>query len=137
MFNLERLEKKLIIFLLGTLLIGTGVIVYKRSSPVGNLRVESPGSSSISRVRDISGNGKKININEASIEELMNLKGIGPVLAGRIAEYRLKSGLFVSTEDLKKVPGIGDKLFSKIKDDISLECARKWPPLSLRAATAE
>jgi len=121
MFNLERLEKKLIIFLLGTLLIGTGVIVYKRSSPVGALRVESPGPSSISRVRDISGNGKKININEASIEELMNLKGVGPVLAGRIAEYRLKSGLFVSTEDLKKVPGIGDKLFSKIKDDISLE----------------
>lgn len=121
MFDLERLEKKLIIFLLAALLIGTGVIVYKRSSPVGSLRVRSSGVSSMSRAGDIFDNDKKININKASIEELADLKGVGPALAGRIAEYRSKNGLFVSIEDLKKVPGIGDKLFLKIKDDVSLE----------------
>ncbi|MCX5678332.1 MAG: ComEA family DNA-binding protein [Candidatus Omnitrophica bacterium] len=121
MFNLERLEKKLIIFLLAALLVGTGVIIYRRSSPVGNLRIESHQASPVSSGKDISESSKKININKASVEELTGLKGVGPVLAGRIAEYRLKNGLFVSTEDLKKVPGIGDKLFSKIKDDVSLE----------------
>jgi comEA protein len=121
MFNLERLEKKLIVFLLAALLIGTGIIVYKRSFPVGSLRVESDRAPSISSGKDIPENNKKININNAAAEELTNLKGVGPVLASRIAEYRLRNGLFVSVEDLKKVPGIGDKLFSKIKDNVSLE----------------
>jgi len=121
MFNLERLEKKLIVFLLAALLAGTGVIVYKRSFPAGSLHIESPEGLSTSSVRDVLRPGKKININKASVEELTNLKGVGPALAGRIAEYRLKKGLFISIEDLKNVPGIGEKLFFKIKDDVSLE----------------
>lgn len=121
MFNLERLEKKLIIFLLAALLAGAGVVVYKRSFPVGSLRIKSSGMPPESHIENISRDGRKININKASIEELADLKGVGPALAGRIAEYRSRKGLFVSIEDLKNVPGIGDKLFSKIKDDVSLE----------------
>ena len=121
MLNLERLEKKLIIFLLAALLAGTGVIVYKKSFPVGSLRIESSGTPSMPDAEVASASGKKININKASIEELADLKGVGPALAGRITEYRSKNGLFISIDDLKKVPGIGDKLFSKIKDDVSLE----------------
>ena len=121
MFDLERLEKKLIIFLLAALLIGTGVIVYKKSFPVGSLHIVSSGTSSAPGASDISAGDKKININKASTEELAYLKGIGPALASRIVEYRSRNGLFVSMEDLKKVPGIGDKLFAKIRDDISLE----------------
>ncbi len=122
MFNLERLEKGLLIFLLGMLLVGVGIIAYKKSFPAGNLRIESSGpSSETSSVGNIPKNDRKININEASPEELTDLKGVGPVLAGRIVEYRLQRGPFVSVEDLKKVPGIGDRLFSKIKDDILLE----------------
>ncbi len=125
MFNLERLEKGLLIFLLATLLLGAGIIAYRKSFPTGDLRVElsgpSKGLTETPSGKSTPGNYKKININKASPEELTGLKGVGPVLAGRIAEYRLKQGLFVFKEDLKKVPGIGEKLFSKIKDEISLE----------------
>jgi len=119
MFNLEKLEKRILIFLLGMLLFGTGVVVYKKSCPAGSLHLERPYyNGSPATIENIS---KKININKASPEELAGLNGVGPVLAGRIAEYRLKKGLFISAEDLKKVPGVGDKLFLKIKDSISLE----------------
>lgn len=62
----------------------------------------------------------KISLNQASLEELDKLSGIGPALGGRIISYRKKNGGFKNIEELKLVSGIGDKLFEKIKDDISL-----------------
>ena len=121
MFNLESLEKKLLIFFLVTLLLGSGIAAYKKSFPAGNLRIESSSDQSITRGRDISKKSAKVNINKATAGELMDLKGIGKTLAGRIVECRQNNGPFISAEDLKKVSGIGDKLFSKIKDSVSLE----------------
>ena len=60
-----------------------------------------------------------ININIASKEELTTLNGIGEVMAGRIIEYR-QSGRFKSKEDIKKVKGIGDGIYAKIKDSITV-----------------
>lgn len=63
----------------------------------------------------------KININQASVAELMNLKGIGPEYAERIVEYRDKHGSFEKVEDIMSVSGIGLKTFEAIKDLICVE----------------
>lgn len=63
----------------------------------------------------------KVNINTATIEELMSLKGIGEKKAKSIVEHREKIGSFAAIEDLKVVKGIGDKIFSQIKDRIVVE----------------
>jgi len=63
---------------------------------------------------------QKVNINTATREELETLPGIGPVLAGRIVEYRQQNGRFMSLEDIKNVSGIGDAKFEQIKDKITL-----------------
>jgi len=52
---------------------------------------------------------KKININTASVEELAQLKGIGPSHAAKIVAYREKNGPFKVPEDLRQVSGIGQK----------------------------
>jgi len=62
-----------------------------------------------------------ININKASKAELMELYGIGDVKAQAIIDYREENGSFVSIEDIKEVPGIGDKTFEKIKDKITVD----------------
>ena len=63
----------------------------------------------------------KININTAGKSELMELKGIGESKASAIIEYRDEYGVFVSIEEIKLVKGIGDKIFSNIKDEICIE----------------
>ena len=62
----------------------------------------------------------KVSINTATKEQLMNLNGIGESKANDIIAYRNQNGLFKSIEDIKKVSGIGDKLFDKIKDHITI-----------------
>ncbi len=121
MFDLERLEKKVLVFLLAALLIGAGIIAYKKLCPTGDLSIERFSAPTAPSDGKTLGINKKVNINNASADQLMALKGVGKIMAQRIVEYRQKKGLFISPEDIKKVAGIGDKLFSKIKDSISLE----------------
>lgn len=59
---------------------------------------------------------KKININEADEKQLEKLPGIGPTKAKRIIEYREKNGKFKSLDELLNVNGIGPKTLEKIKN---------------------
>lgn len=63
----------------------------------------------------------KVNINTASLEELMTLSGIGESKARAIINYRNEVGLFENIEDIKNVSGIGDSAFEKIKDSITIK----------------
>lgn len=60
----------------------------------------------------------KININTATKEELNTLPGIGSSRAKSIIEYREKVNGFKEIDELKKVEGIGEELFAKIKENI-------------------
>lgn len=61
-----------------------------------------------------------VNINEATIEQLMNLDGIGESKAKSIIEYRNKNGKFIKPEDIMNVNGIGETVYNKIKDHIKV-----------------
>ena len=63
----------------------------------------------------------KININSDNIYELTSLKGIGQSKAQAIIEYRKENGDFISVDELKNVPGIGDTLYEELKDFITVE----------------
>ncbi|SHN55429.1 competence protein ComEA [Butyrivibrio hungatei DSM 14810] len=61
-----------------------------------------------------------VNINRASKEELKTIPGIGDGIANKIIDYRTQNGNFSTIEDIMKVSGIKEKLFSKIKDHITV-----------------
>lgn len=61
-----------------------------------------------------------VNINTADEKELDKLPGIGPAMAKRIVEYRMENGAFQAPEEIKRVKGIGDAKYEKMKDKIAL-----------------
>lgn len=61
----------------------------------------------------------KVNINTATIDELMTLSGIGESKAKSIIKYREETP-FKTIEELKNVQGIGDNLFAQIKENITV-----------------
>lgn len=56
-----------------------------------------------------------IDPNTASEQSLMEISGIGPVLAGRIREYREDNGLFETVDQLMEIKGIGPKTVERIR----------------------
>ena len=57
----------------------------------------------------------KLDLNMATEQEIESLPGIGPVLAGRIVEYRQSRGAFHTVDQLRHVKGIGKKKFDRIR----------------------
>ena len=64
---------------------------------------------------------KSININVASYEELQLLPRIGPATAEKIIAFREKNGPFSVIEDIQNVKSIGPKTFERIKEYITVD----------------
>jgi competence protein ComEA len=63
---------------------------------------------------------KRININTATVKQLSELPRIGEKIALRIINFRKQNGKFKRIEELMKVKGIGEKLFDKLKNRITV-----------------
>lgn len=66
----------------------------------------------------------KVNLNTATVEQLVELKGIGEKTADKIVAYR-KTTKFKSIDELMNVKGIGEKGFAKIRDQITVDVEMK------------
>jgi competence protein ComEA len=59
-----------------------------------------------------------VDLNTATAEQLDQLEGIGPGMAGTILEYRKEHGGFGSVEELGQVPGIGEKRLASLREKV-------------------
>ena len=62
-----------------------------------------------------------MNINTASLLELISLPGIGEATADSIIEYREENGSFESVDDLINVSGIGEKKLANLRPYAAVE----------------
>jgi competence protein ComEA len=62
----------------------------------------------------------KLNVNSASVEQLIKIKGLGPKKAKAIIQYIQQNGALVSLDELLEIRGIGQKLLGKLKTQLSL-----------------
>ncbi len=63
----------------------------------------------------------KININKATVDELMTIPGIGQVKAQSIVDYRNENGKFNSIDELTNITGIGVKTLEKLRDKVDIK----------------
>jgi len=62
----------------------------------------------------------QVSVNTGTAGELETVRGIGPLLAQRIVDYRQANGRFEQLEDLIQVPGIGQAKLERIKSQLTL-----------------
>ena len=97
---------------------GMQITIYNREE-AASLLAESATEGENAGKSGTSGSGL-VNLNTATKEELMTLKGIGESKAEDIIRYREKSGGFKKIEDIMKISGIKENGFQKIKDSITV-----------------
>ena len=138
-------ERKVILFLSGTVLLGAGIRLYQETFPSvpkfdytesdstfaalsekkieeattdRSILADSNAEESIAEDDTATSN---VNINAASKQELMTLPGIGEVLSDRIIAYRTDVGLFRSIDELRKVKGLSKRKLEQLAPFITIE----------------
>ena len=129
--SLTPTERRVLIFLAGTLIAGAAIRYYQEAfSPEWKLDYRSADSSFAVFQQRIASDtaegttvvrGQPLNINTASIADLLSLPGIGRTLAERIVQHREKAGRFTAINDLQLVKGISRKKFEKLKPHVSVQ----------------
>ncbi|EXS21349.1 competence ComEA helix-hairpin-helix repeat region domain protein [Acinetobacter baumannii 573719] len=76
--------------------------------------------SNVSKSSAMTDSSGQIRLNQANIDELQKLKGIGEKKAQAIVEYRQKNGGFKNIDEFKNVKGIGPAIFEKNKARLTL-----------------
>jgi competence ComEA-like helix-hairpin-helix protein len=127
--GLSRRERRAISVLLGLALAGHLLRAFAAapSAPPVAAQLFSPTSDgdpiahrdSIRRLARPLGQGERIDIDHASVDELTRLPGIGPALAKRIVADRESHGAFGGAEGLSRVHGIGKALMTKLLSHLS------------------
>ena len=128
MISLSRQEKSVLLFLAAVVLIGMAIGYLGKILPsredslnISSQKIASSKVNSSTALATGASTAFRVNLNKASLEELVGLPGIGEALAGRILDYRDTAGGFKSIEEIKKVKGIGESKFEAIKDRLSVE----------------
>ena len=100
--------------------LGLSPLSYAEETPVSTPSISIETSTSVDKnAKEVKVNvGDKVDLNTATVDELMGLKGIGKAKAQAIIDYREQLGRFTSIEQLEKVFGIGMKLVEQNRDFI-------------------
>jgi competence ComEA-like helix-hairpin-helix protein len=136
--NLTRQEQGVVLFLLFSLLVGSIVEVFDK--PTRTITAENEAlvnefleisqrlreeeemaGAEADSLSEVPGGFTVLDLNSASVSELMELPRIGPVVASRIIEYREKNGKFMNVSDLTKVKGVGSVTLRRIESLVTVE----------------
>jgi competence ComEA-like helix-hairpin-helix protein len=131
---LTRTERKVILFLVMTLLAGAGIRLYQATFPsapqfdyhasdstfaaLSALPEDTLAGAVIEGSLDTSG---KLNINTATKQQLLDLPGVGEVTADRILLYRKEAGKFFSVDDLRAIKGMSKKKLENLRPLITTQ----------------
>ncbi|MBU1726103.1 MAG: helix-hairpin-helix domain-containing protein [Candidatus Omnitrophica bacterium] len=109
MFSLTKDERRVILFLTCVVMSGMGIDFAAKTFPP------------VKRIVCVQAGLVKIDINQATLEDLLSTRCITKKLAQSILEYRVLNGPFRELEQLKEVKGVKDKRYEKLKEVLYLK----------------
>lgn len=123
---MNRRERAVLLLVTAAFLVGIGISYCRRAglrhqaalSPIAVVQ-----DTSAACFPDSGAAPRPVDLNQATPSQLDGLPGIGPVLAGRIVEYRQRKGGFHGVSELRAVPGIGAKRYSALKNLVTVGTA--------------
>jgi competence ComEA-like helix-hairpin-helix protein len=131
---LTKTERKVILFLVVTLLVGGGIRLYQAMVPSAPqfdyhgsdstfaALSTAPEDSSVGMVREgIEEASGKLNINTATKEQLLDLPGVGEITAERILAYRAETGKFSNVDELRAIKGMSKKKVENLRPLITTQ----------------
>jgi competence ComEA-like helix-hairpin-helix protein len=132
---LTKTERNVILFLVVTMIIGAAIRLYQATFPAlpqFDYRASDSTFAVLSAAPEDSvsvvptsirtgGESGKLNINTATVQQLMDLPGIGEVTAERILKYRKETGKFTTIEDLRAVKGISKNKLERLSPMITTQ----------------
>ena len=131
---LTNTERKVILFLVVTLLAGAGIRLYQatfpsapqfdyRSSDITFAALSAaPEDSSAEAVKEEIGDASgKLNINTATKQQLLDLPGVGEVTADRILTYRTEAGKFADIDELRAIKGMSKRKIENLRPLITTQ----------------
>jgi len=139
MWGLTRQEQRITLFLLTTFAIGCMVLWWRQQRPAPPVDAsvvrdfaerslpapqEGAHASMVDPLPSLvkkSAGGGPVDLNSATLHDLIGLPGIGAVMAQRIVDHRSAHGRFAKPEDLMQVKGIGKKTYQKLQPLIAVK----------------
>ncbi len=131
---LTNTERKVILFLVITLLVGAGIRLFQTkfpSAPQFDYHASDSTFAALSAVPEDSltestkegiGNALgKLNINTATKQQLLDLPGVGEVTANRILTYRSEIGKFSDVDELRAIKGMSKKKLENLRPLITIQ----------------
>lgn len=93
------------------------IVVDGEQIVVGDASASAPGGPAVASGGAPGGapGASPVDLNTATVEQLDALPGVGPVLAGRILQWRTTNGPFRSVDELGEVSGIGDTILGQLR----------------------
>ncbi len=100
---------------------GQQIVVGTKGKPAGEVRDGSAGGAGaggsgggVAGGGGSAGTGPPVNLNSATLAQLEELPGVGPVMAGKIVAWRTENGRFSRIEELQEIDGVGPKTYAKL-----------------------
>ncbi|MBM3244595.1 MAG: helix-hairpin-helix domain-containing protein [Candidatus Omnitrophica bacterium] len=104
MLGLTQQERQVVVFLAAVALAGLGINISQKLIPP------------VKKFVCAESNSVKININQASLEDILRTRAVPKKIAGEIIAFRDNNGPYIYLEQLKKIKGIKEARFNKLKE---------------------
>ena len=112
-------RQEMILLAIGMVILA--LMILYRAASTQDFKISSAPQTAVETQTETARSRYAVDINRATFDELMGVKGMTEAIANGILAYRNETGRFYTYEELLKVPGVGEKTLEKLLPYIRID----------------